>query len=97
MPEAIEVKVAEIEQRCKSNTKRIDKLEEAQEALRSIATSVAVMAERTDNISQKVDKIDVKVDKLENVPAGRWNGLVEKVLFGVVGALAAWLSAMVLR
>ncbi len=97
MPEAIEVKVAEIEQRCKANTKRIDKLEDQQESLRSIATSVAVVAERTDNISQKVDKIDAKVDMLENVPAGRWNGLVEKLIFGAAGALVAWLAGMILR
>ena len=97
MPELLEVKVAEIEQRCKSNTKRIDKLEEEQDALRSIATSVAVMAERTENISQKVDKIDLKVDMLESVPAGRWNGLVEKLLFAVAGGLAAWILGMILR
>ena len=97
MPDAIEIKVTEIEQRCKANTKRIGKLEEEQEALRSIATSVAVMASEQRSISQKVDAIDTKVDKLEKIPAGRWNGLVEKIIFGAVGAAVAWLAAMVLR
>lgn len=98
MPDtALEVKVAEIDQRSKSNTHRIDKLEEGQEVIRSIATSVAVMANEQRNISNKVDNIDEKVDKLESVPASRWNGLIEKILFAVAGGLVAWVLSLIFK
>ena len=58
-------RLVEVEQRSKSNTHRIDAVEKNQEALNSIATSVAVMAEQQKNISDKVDTIDAKVDTLE--------------------------------
>ena len=44
-------RLVEVEQRSKSNTHRLDAVEKNQEALNSIATSVAVMAEQQKNIS----------------------------------------------
>lgn len=44
-------RLAEVEQRSKSNTHRIESVEKSQEALNQIATSVAVMAEQQKNIS----------------------------------------------
>ena len=40
------VKLAEVDQRARSNTRRIEKLEEVQDEIRSLATSTAVMAQR---------------------------------------------------
>lgn len=88
-------RLVEVEQRSKSNTHRLDAVEKNQEALNSIATSVAVMAEQQENISDKVDTIDAKVDTLEAKPVKRWDGLVDKALWLVAGAFLAWvLSGM---
>lgn len=86
-------RLVEVEQRSKSNTHRLDAVEKNQEALNSIATSVAVMAEQQKNISDKVDTIDAKVDTLEAKPGKRWDGLVDKLLFAAAGAVLAWLAA----
>ena len=86
-------RLVEVEQRSKSNTHRLDAVEKNQEALNSIATSVAVMAEQQKNISDKVDTIDAKVDTLESKPGMRWESLVDKLLFAVAGAVLAWLAA----
>ena len=86
-------RLVEVEQRSKSNTHRLDAVEKNQEALNSIATSVAVMAEQQKNISDKVDTIDAKVDTLESKPGTRWESLVDKLLFAVAGAVLAWLAA----
>ena len=86
-------RLVEVEQRSKSNTHRLDAVEKNQEALNSIATSVAVMAEQQKNISDKVDTIDAKVDTLEAKPGKRWESLVDKLLFAVAGAVLAWLAA----
>lgn len=86
-------RLVEVEQRSKSNTHRLDAVEKNQEALNSIATSVAVMAEQQKNISDKVDTIDAKVDTLEGKPGKRWESLVDKLLFTAAGAVLAWLAA----
>ena len=83
----------EVEQRSKSNTHRLDAVEKNQEALNSIATSVAVMAEQQRNISDKVDTIDDKVSTLETKPGKRWDSLVDKMLCAAAGAVIAWLAA----
>ena len=72
-------RLVEVEQRAKSNTRRLEAVEKNQEALNSIATSVAVMAEQQKNISDKVDTIDAKVDTLEAKPGKRWDSLVDKI------------------
>ena len=86
-------RLVEVEQRSKSNTHRLDAVEKNQEALNSIATSVAVMAEQQKTISDKVDTIDAKVDTLEGKPGKRWESLVDKLLAAAAGAVLAWLAA----
>ena len=83
-------RLVEVEQRSKSNTHRLDAVEKNQEALNSIATSVAVMAEQQKNISEKVDTIDDKVSTLEGKPGKRWESMVDKLLAAVAGAALAW-------
>lgn len=84
-------KLVEIDQRSRSNTHRLDAVEKNQEALNSIATSVAVMAEQQKNISKKVDDIDSKVDAIESKPGKRWEGLADKLIAVLAGAFLAWL------
>ena len=86
-------RLVEVEQRSKSNMHRLDAVEKNQEALNSIATSVAVMAEQQKNISDKVDTIDAKVDTLESKPGKRWESLVDKSVWAAAGAVIAWLAA----
>lgn len=83
-------KLVELDQRSKSNTHRLEAVEKNQEALNQIATSVAVMAEQQKNISKKVDDIDNKVDAIESKPAKRWESIVDKLIWLVAGAFAAW-------
>ena len=65
--EEIAVKITENEQRSKSNTKRLDRLEADHDALSRLATAVEVIATNQSNIAEKVDKIDKKVDQLEAI------------------------------
>lgn len=87
-----EHRLTDVESRCKSNTHRIDKLEESTEAINRLATSVEVMATKQDAMGVSVDKLVSKVDTLESKPAKRWEGLVDKLLFAVAGAFLAWLA-----
>ena len=87
----LSIKLAELEERSKNDTIRINKLEADQDALYSIATSVAVLANELKNVTAKVDSIDLKVDRLEKIPANRWNGLVEKLIYAVGGSIVTWI------
>lgn len=97
-----ETRLAAVEERSKSNTKRLDKLEESTEAINRLATSMAVMAERQERVAEKqeavaetVEKLDGKVTALEQRPAKRWDSLVEKVIWAVVAAVIAYLLGRV--
>lgn len=86
-----ERRLAACEERTKSNTHRIDKLEESTEAIGQLATSMAKMAEKQTHIGDTVDKLDGKVTALEQKPAKRWDGLWDKALGALVGGLIAFL------
>lgn len=86
-----DVEITELQQRCKSNTHRIDKLEKNTEAINKLATSVEVMAHEQKRTNEKVTAIDQKVSTLEALPGKRWNGVVDKILFAVVAAVIGYL------
>ena len=87
------LKLAEVEQRATSNTRRIDKMEHQTEALNSLATSVAVMAEQLKTINVNVDTLTSKVDVLEATPGKRWNSVVEKAILTIVAAVIGFILA----
>lgn len=86
----LEQTVIEVDARCKSNTHRLDKLETTITALNDLAISVRVMASKMDDIGGKVDKLDGKVSELEAKPGKRYEGLVEKIIWAITGAVVAW-------
>lgn len=90
-----EKRLAEVEQRSKSNSHRLDDLEHQTEAINTLATSVAVMAERVENTGDKVDDLCDDVKELKAEPGKRWKGVVEKVVYIVVAAVVGYFLAQV--
>lgn len=93
------VKLAEVDARSKSNTHRLDEMDEKVYTLNRLATAVEVMAteQRHQSGTMAEIKTDVtalgkKVDAIEKKPAKRWDGMVEKLFYGVLGALASALG-----
>lgn len=78
------------EDRAKSNTRRIEKLEELTEAINDLATSVKVMAEKQDRVADSVDKLDGKVSELESKPAKRWEDVINKIILVVATAIVTF-------
>ena len=83
--------LVECDQRSKSNTKRIDRLEENYDALNKLTTSVEVMATKMDNMSHSLEKVNARLSEQEAKPGKRWEAVVEKVIFLVVGGVIAFL------
>ena len=90
MAEDIAVKVAEIEQRSKSNTHRLDKVEERQDNLDKLVSSVEVLATRQETV-----ETDVKA--LTEKPAKRWDGIVDKLIWLAVSGAVGFLAAQIVR
>lgn len=90
-----ERRLTEVEERAKSNTHRLDKLEESTEAISLLATSMEVMAERQEQVADTVDKLDGKVTALEEKPAKRWDAVADKIIWAVLAAVISFILARV--
>ena len=75
----ISVKLTETEQRAKSNTHRIEKLEQQQKALNKLVTAVEVLASREKGVETAVKTITQKGGK-------RWDAMIDRVLYVLIGA-----------
>lgn len=98
--EELAVKVTETDQRARSNTRRIDKLEQNTDALNELTLAVREMvlkqdytAESIGKLDKKVDGIDCRMDAMEQKPVKRWENIMEKFVAAIVGAAAAALFA----
>ncbi len=91
--ENIDAKIAELEQRAKSNTHRLNDVEKRQDTLDSLAASVKVLATREERVENDVKEIKADVKELASRPAKRWESVVEKVVAALVGAFVAWVLA----
>jgi t-SNARE complex subunit (syntaxin) len=60
-----ERRLAACEERAKSNSHRIDKLEESTDVLNQLAKNMGIMAEKQKQMVDSVEKLDGKVTALE--------------------------------
>ena len=88
-------RLSSLEQRCKSNTHRLDKLEQTTAAVQELAVSMQLLAEKQSQTADTVKRLDDKVSTLEAQPGKRWNSLVEKVILTIVAALVGFALAQV--
>ena len=89
----IAIKLTEHEGKIDRHEGRIKVLENNYTALNDLARATAVMSEKIDNTERKVNSIAANVEELKLKGTKRWDALVEKVIFAVVGAVIAYLLA----
>lgn len=90
-----ERRLTQVEQRSKSNTHRLEKLEESTEAISRLATSMEVMASKQEQVADTVEKLDGKVTALEEKPTKRMDGLVDKIIWAICAAVIAYALAQI--
>lgn len=88
--EQIAIKLQETTDRSIRNEGRIKKLEDKQEAVEKLATSVAVMAEQMKQMNTNVSTLNHKVDEIESRPAKRWEAIVGAALAAIVAAVMGY-------
>lgn len=91
MDENLAVALQEVKDRSLRNEGRIKKLEETQQALNDLALSVRELATDQDNMKNDIIEIKTDVKALTAKPAKRWDGIVDKVLYAIIGAFVTWL------
>lgn len=97
MAEDIAVKVAEIEQRSKSNTHRLDKVEERQDNLDKLVSSVEVLATRQETVETDVKEIKTDVKALTEKPAKRWDSIADKLIWLAVSGALGFIAAQIVK
>ena len=89
--EDIALKLQETADRTIRNEGRIQKLEEESTTIHSLATSVAVMAEQMKQMNKNVNTLTTEMEELKERPAKRWDALIDKMIWGIAGAILAYL------
>ena len=93
--EDVALKLQETTDRSIRNEGRIKKLETENGTLHSLATSVAVMAEQMKQMNQSVTTLTEEMEEMKEKPGKRWDAVVEKIIFGIVGACLAYILAQI--
>ncbi len=88
-----EKRLTAVEQACKSNGHRLDRLETSTAVLNRLATSMEVMASRQEQMAESVEKLDGKVTAMERKPLKRMDGLLDKIIWAVCAAVISFLLA----
>ena len=86
-----EHRLTEVEQRAKSNTKRLDEVEKRQDDLDKLASSVAALAVKQEDMDGDVKEIKADVKSLAGKPGKRWEAIADKAVWAVLAAVIAFL------
>lgn len=93
--EQLALRLQETTDRSIRNEGRIKKLEGESDVLHQLATSVAVMAEQLKSMNVSVSTLTQEVEELQEKPAKRWDGLVDKIVWSIAAALIGFVLAQV--
>ncbi len=95
MEREFEHRLTETEERSKSNSHRIDKLEKQQSEFVELVVSVKTLAEREQNVENDVKEIKNDVKTLTGKPGKRWDSLIDKITVALVGAVIGLLLSQI--
>lgn len=93
MERQFEHRLTEVEERSKSNTKRLDEMKKRQDDLEELTSTVKVLAIREENVENDVKEIKSDVKSLTSKPGKRWDSLVTQLITIVVAAIAGFILA----
>ena len=85
----LERRLCAVEDRSKSNSHRLKTVEERQEDMTQLVTSVAAIAQKQMDMDEDVKEIKTEVKAINLKPAKRWEGIVEKAILAAVSVLVA--------
>ncbi len=87
--------LSEVDERSKSNAKRLDCVERKQGELDKLVSTVAVIATKQQTIEDDVKEIKTDVKFLSEKPVKRWDGIVDKIIMTVLGAVIIYILTQI--
>lgn len=90
-----EKRLTEVEARSKSNSHRIDAVEDRQDKLDELVGSVKALATREEVVERDVKEIKEDVKTLATKPGKRWDSMVDKVIAAIIGAFVGYIMTKV--
>ena len=87
------LKLKEVEERSKGNQRRIESLEKKVDDLSDVVGVLQAMKKDLEFLATTVNETKNDVKELKDKPAKRWEDLVGKIIWGVVGAFVAYALA----
>lgn len=88
-----ENRLTKVEDRCTSNTRRIDDLERRQDSLDELVGTVKVLAVKEANVENDVKEIKNDVKSLTSKSGKMFDSIVEKIILLIVAAVVGFLLA----
>lgn len=88
----LERRLCVVEDRSRSNSHRLKTLEQKQEDMTQLVTSVAAIAQKQQDMDSDVQEIKAEVKAINQKPAKRWDSIVEKTILAAVGVLVAYVA-----
>ena len=85
----LEHRLTEIEQRSKSNTKRIDRLEQIQSELKVISTTLVKVGDKVEYLGKSVDYLSDKVEATEEQPKKTLGTIKSAIITSIISGLIA--------
>lgn len=82
-----EKRLTEVEQRTKSNTHRLDKLEPIVDEIHSMSETLVEMTNEMKHTNRNVEDIKEKVEVMEQEPANRWKDSTRAIFNAFLGAI----------
>lgn len=95
MEKEFEHRLTACEDRSKSNSHRLDKVEEKQDELGELVSSVKVLAEREQNVENDVKEIKDDVKTLTSKPGKRWDNFINEVIKLVIATVVGFVLAKI--
>ena len=93
----LEHRLSTVEDRAKSNTRRLDGFEKKQSEMSDLVKSVATIAQKQVDMEGDVREVKLDIKSLLAVPAERWKTVVTAIITAVVGAFAGAIIALVIK
>lgn len=87
----------ELEQRCKSNTHRIDDLERVVDVIHELSTSIKLMGQDVKALTEETKAQGVRLEKLESIPADNWKAVIRTLITAAASALAGAALTLILK
>lgn len=84
-------RLQEIDDRSKTNTKRLEALESKVEDIHNLTIAVQEVATETKHMREDMNKIDKRVVAIEEKPAKRLDSIVGYILSALIGGLIGYI------